>query len=132
MDLTEEGEDQELQRALALSLQEVNTCSTERSKPEASRSKTGLLQSSRSPPVAAEASQPIAQPRRGRKQPQYVPSEAEALGCFQECLSPGKRRLTVADIIRVSFMDSLSMLICSANSFLDLINDLTSSSLYFA
>jgi len=95
-------DDQELQRALALSLQELNAANAKRLKPDAGGSTSGPLPSSG---VAEERIERIAQqkPRRGRKQPQYVPSEAEAIGCFQECLSPGRQRLPVEDVVRVSF-----------------------------
>lgn len=119
--------DDELQMALALSLQEYNTSmQSPQNQPDAAQTTIGPSNQQPSPqsiPASqiksptAEAKAPLNAPtnggngsasavqktakRRGKKPPQFAPSEAEMDACFKELASNGRSHLTIPDIIEV-------------------------------
>ena len=124
-----EHDDDELQMALALSLQEYNSSmQSPQNKPDAEQTTTGPSNQQPSPqsipaskmksPTAGakapsnaptnggngsgsgSAAQKAAK-RRGKKPPQFAPSEAEMDACFKELASNGRSYLTIPDIIEV-------------------------------
>jgi hypothetical protein len=129
-------QDEELQMALALSLQEYNNTqspqldSTQRAGPSTQRpstsprskiNSTAFEKSINSTEAGSGPSDPtgggsgsggVAQKpkqRRGKKLPQFAPSEAEIDACFKELASNVKSHLTVADIIEASVIVHPSM-----------------------
>jgi len=119
-------QDEELQMALALSLQEYNN--TQSPQPHSSQQAGPSTQKASSqskinskasdkrvhptetgagpsdPAGGASGSGGAAQKpkqRRGRKLPQFAPSEAEVDACFKELASNGRSHLTIADIVEV-------------------------------
>jgi hypothetical protein len=102
-------QDEQLQMALALSLQEYNQFSPSVGGPSnhlprkatgnnvtSPRAATGNTPASGSGAPAAKPTQ-----KRGKKLPQFAPSEAEIDACFKELASNGRSHITVVDIIEV-------------------------------
>lgn len=110
-------QDEELQMALVLSLQEYNNSqspqpdSTQQAGPSTQRpasqtkvnskaSDKGVLPTEKGAGPSDPAAQKPKQ-RRGKKLPQFAPSEAEIDACFKELASNGRSHLTIADIVEV-------------------------------
>jgi hypothetical protein len=115
-------QDEELQVALAMSLQEYNNTRSppanaggqggpSTQNPSAEANTNDAPDNKVNPPTTqggapsapgANGSSATAKPRRrGKKLPQFAPSESEIDACFKELASNGRSHLTINDIIEV-------------------------------
>ncbi len=103
-------QDEQLQMALALSLQEYNQSPPDVGGPSNHLPRTATGNNATSPrtatgnnPASGSGAAAAAKPtqKRGKKLPQFAPSEAEINACFKELASNGRSHITVVDIMEV-------------------------------
>lgn len=126
----EAGQDEELQMALALSLQEYNNTTmpspqeappdaqagpsnqkpSPQSNPGTSAGKinsptteTGKTSAPAPPSASGGGAAQKSKKKRAKKLPQFAPSETEIDACFKELASNERSHLTIPDIIEVGF-----------------------------